>query len=349
MFQDIETADAIGSKSYNSLMGELVSLETQAMEFEQNKNLEGDSVDFVAATTAVLGVPSPSLSRSQSFTDSPQSVKKGDMEEEGEVLRVLKLSEAEMSSSAAAGVVLDTDSAHMGKTDVLICSEPVDNHVSGEAGKASALISDNSDNLNNLSKDERISGKVTQEAACSLPKADQEDNYVQAVQQTCEESKKSCECAVDEPRNSEHVDEPLSLHEEPFSFAEVPSSSSHCLDEPRNGEHVDNKFTSTSDLDEQSNLTKDCKAGDSPSLLTASADLGSSSSPVHNTDSPVLNSNNDVSEPIYEGEECIMESGTVVCQNPEPIYEGEMVLAEQVDGSCINDGDSTERISVTQG
>ncbi|XP_057775683.1 uncharacterized protein LOC130994637 [Salvia miltiorrhiza] len=335
--QDIETADAIGSKSYNTLMGELVSLETQAMECEQNKNLEEDSVDFVAATTAVLGVPSPSLSRSQSFTDSPQSVKKGDMEEEEEVLRVLKLSEAEILSSAAAGVVLNTDSAHRENSEVLICSEPVENHVSSEAVKAGALFSDDSNNLNNLSKGKRIPGKVTQEAACSLPKADQEEN---CVQKTCEDSKRSCESAVDERRNSDHVDEPLSLEEVP---------SSHCLDEPRNTEHVENKFTSTSDLDDQSYLTHDCKAGDSPSLLTASADLGSSSGPIHNTGSPVLNSSVDVSEPIYEGEECIMESGTAVCQNQEPIYEGEMVLAEQGDRGSVDDGDSKERISFTQG
>ncbi|XP_042043405.1 ubiquitin carboxyl-terminal hydrolase MINDY-1-like isoform X1 [Salvia splendens] len=305
--QDIETADAIGSKSYNSLMSELVSLETQAMECEENENLEEDSVDFVAATTAVLGIPSPSLSRSQSFTDSPRSMKKGDMEEEGEVLRVLKLSETEMLSSAMAGVAVDTDSEHMGKSEVLICSEPVGNHVSGETVKDGALISNDS------------------------------DNFVHD-----DEFKRSCGSAVDEPGNSEHVDETLSLEE-------VPSSSSHCHDEPRNSEHVENKFTSTSDQDEQSNCTNDCTAGELPSFLTASADLGSSSGPVHNTFSPVLNSGIDVSEPMYEGEECIMESGTAVCQNQEPIYEGEMVLAKQGDSGCVNEGDSMERISITQG
>ncbi|KAL1569001.1 ubiquitin carboxyl-terminal hydrolase MINDY-1-like [Salvia divinorum] len=334
--QDIETADAIGSKSYNCLMSELVSLETQAMECKKNENLEEDSVDFVAATTAVLGIPSPSLSRSQSFTDSPHSMKKGDMEEEGEVLRVLKLSEAEMLSSAVAGVVVDTDIEHMGKSEVLICSEPVGNHVSGETVKDGAMISNDCDNLISLSKDKKNPGKVTQEAACSLPKADQEDNFVHD-----DEFKRSYGSAVDEPMNSEHVDETLSLEEVP--------SSSQCLDEPRNSEHVENKFTSISDQDEQSNRTNDRKAGDSPSLLTASADLGSSSGPVHNTPSPVLNSGIDVSEPMYEGEECIMESETAICQNLEPIYEGEMVLAKQGDRGCVNEADFTERISITQG
>ena len=90
-------------------MGELVALETRNME-DEGKNLIGedsktkteeDCIDFVAATTATLGVPSPCLSKATSFDDSPhsvsdhQKVRKGDLEEEEELLRVLKLSETE--------------------------------------------------------------------------------------------------------------------------------------------------------------------------------------------------------------------------------------------------------------
>ncbi|KAH6831054.1 FAM63A-like protein [Perilla frutescens var. hirtella] len=338
--QDIETADAIGSKSYNFLMGELVSLEAQAMECEQIENLEEGSVDFVAATTAALGVPSPSLSRSQSFTDSPQSAKKGDMEEEAELLRVLKLSEAESPSLAAAGVAADTESEHVGKSELLICSETVEKNVSDEI-VTGALISDD-DALSNLSVDKRIPGEFTQEAACSLPKTDPEDN---CVQQTCEESKRSCETAVENSGRDLRIQ-----NKEPLFLEEVPSSSSDFLVDSRNNEHVKNEYASTSDRDEQSNLTNDKKDGDSPSLLTATADLCLSSGVVHNIDNAeVLNSSIDISEPIYEGEECIMDSGNVVYENQEPIYEGEVVLAEQVDRGCINDVDPKERITVAQG
>ncbi|MQK89928.1 DUF544 domain-containing protein, partial [Escherichia coli] len=72
--QDYDTANAIGSKSYNALTGELVSLETLNTEVQRKSNLEEDCVDFVAATTAALGVPSPSLSKARSFDDSPHSV-----------------------------------------------------------------------------------------------------------------------------------------------------------------------------------------------------------------------------------------------------------------------------------
>ncbi|KAK8710609.1 hypothetical protein V6N13_145923 [Hibiscus sabdariffa] len=103
MFQDYETACAIGSKSYNAIMEELVALEARNME-ASCKNKPGDCVDFAAATTATLGVPSPSLSKSKSIDDSPCSVpgrklRKGDLDEEAELLRVLKLSEAESQTS----------------------------------------------------------------------------------------------------------------------------------------------------------------------------------------------------------------------------------------------------------
>ncbi|KAD4384720.1 hypothetical protein E3N88_24888 [Mikania micrantha] len=83
--QDSDTADAIGSKSYNTLMGELVALESQNTESEL-KNSEEDFVDFVAATTASLGVPSPSLSTTKSFDEKKE--RKGDLEEEKELLRI---------------------------------------------------------------------------------------------------------------------------------------------------------------------------------------------------------------------------------------------------------------------
>ncbi|CAH8334097.1 unnamed protein product [Eruca vesicaria subsp. sativa] len=51
---DVEAANAIGSKSYNASQGD--------------QNPEDDSVDFAAAlTTAALGVPSPCLLKTRSF------------------------------------------------------------------------------------------------------------------------------------------------------------------------------------------------------------------------------------------------------------------------------------------
>ncbi|KAI3505389.1 hypothetical protein L1887_27508 [Cichorium endivia] len=63
--QDSETSNAIGSKSYNTLMGELVALEPENMKSVSNKNLEQDSVE---------------------------NIEKGNLEEENELLRAMKLS-----------------------------------------------------------------------------------------------------------------------------------------------------------------------------------------------------------------------------------------------------------------
>ncbi|VVB07686.1 unnamed protein product [Arabis nemorensis] len=104
--QDVEAANAIGSKSYNALMGELVALETQNVETQGDQNPGEDSVDFAAATTAALGVPSPCLSKTRSFDDSPPAaaelrrMRKGDLEEETELLQALQLSQGQGNDSA---------------------------------------------------------------------------------------------------------------------------------------------------------------------------------------------------------------------------------------------------------
>ncbi|KAJ7952396.1 protein FAM63A-like [Quillaja saponaria] len=104
--QDHYTANAIGLKSYNALMGELVALETQNMGGQYKNRPEEDCIDFAAATTATLGVPSPSLSKARSFGDSPhfisdnETLRKGDCEEEAELLKALKLSVDDSKNSS---------------------------------------------------------------------------------------------------------------------------------------------------------------------------------------------------------------------------------------------------------
>jgi hypothetical protein len=53
---------------------------------------------------------------------------------------------------------------------------------------------------------------------------------------------------------------------------------------------------------------------------------------MQNVDAPdTFTSSVDGSEPIYEGEECILDTGTSNYEEREPMYEGEVVLAEQAD------------------
>ncbi|KAJ9537006.1 hypothetical protein OSB04_029739 [Centaurea solstitialis] len=83
--QDSDTSNAIGSKSYNTLMGELVALETQNMASALKKNPEEDCVGF-------SGSPRPI---------SVEQKEKGNLEDEGELLRALKLSKTVGSTSAS--------------------------------------------------------------------------------------------------------------------------------------------------------------------------------------------------------------------------------------------------------
>lgn len=64
---DKETAEALGSESYNAIMVELIALETKNMKTKHKNNPEEDTVDFAAAT---LGVLSPCIPKSRSFNES---------------------------------------------------------------------------------------------------------------------------------------------------------------------------------------------------------------------------------------------------------------------------------------
>lgn len=64
-FQDEETSKVIGANSYNTLMEKLVALQasTDPHGSRAVDALEESTVDFAAATTATLGVPTPSASQ----------------------------------------------------------------------------------------------------------------------------------------------------------------------------------------------------------------------------------------------------------------------------------------------
>ncbi|CAI0414129.1 unnamed protein product [Linum tenue] len=177
---------------------------------EKKNNPEGDSVDFAAAATAVLGVPSPSLSKTRSFEESPRSdsenseMKKGNQEEEAELQRALRMSETGLQTVDGA-----------------------------------ALLTDNGHN--------------------ELMSADQ-------------------------------------------------------------GEAQFSKRSSPVDILEEHTLTDAHPATYTSSALVQNTDVTEPYSPSV-----------DGSEPIYEGEECILDSGTPKFDDGEPVYEGEVILAGQVD------------------
>ncbi|KAI3804532.1 hypothetical protein L1987_26145 [Smallanthus sonchifolius] len=108
--QDSDTANAIGSKSYNTLMGELVALETQNMESVFKKNSEEDCVNHI---------------------------EKGLLAEENEHLSGLKLTETVNLTSANDLTVEETLSTNSNIDNSSVMSNYVEDLITFEADKES--------------------------------------------------------------------------------------------------------------------------------------------------------------------------------------------------------------------
>ncbi|KAF7127528.1 hypothetical protein RHSIM_Rhsim11G0008000 [Rhododendron simsii] len=339
--QDYDTANAIGSKSYNTLMGELVALETN-LEGEQKKNSEGDVIDFAAATTATLRVPSPCLSRGRSFDDSPHAVsnhgkeRKGDMEEEVELLRVLKLSGAELCIDVQNMSLISNEIAYLKKSEPEVLEETLEGDRRDNKSLQDFSSSHDCSALSNCSNEVIAQEAVPEEAACSK-------THNHTDQSTSEETGKFVKCkdVADECSFDIWVQDEISLSD---SFARDPlSACGNKMHESRTMEYeVEKQLTSSSDMHEPENNKH---GGDMAEISKPGAYLGSSNGRRQHIDVP------DGGEPIYEGEECILESGTSLIEDREPMYEGEVVLAEQVDKSTGDGGDASckDEISPRQG
>ncbi|XVE64926.1 hypothetical protein DITRI_Ditri07aG0141300 [Diplodiscus trichospermus] len=347
--QDYETASAIGSKSYNAIMGELVALETQDMEVSHKNNSE-DCVDFAAATTATLGVPSPSLSKTRSFDDSPHSVsdqqilRKGDLEEEAELLRVLKLSEAESPTSICDSGSLDERSCmkNLGSVDTEEGDKGVKNQ---NSHRHEPSFSDNCTSLGNESDSKTYIETLASEG---FPKTDginqDQSSYVKSGEITLSNDvvEKSNVETMDVKSNA---DELLQIEDAvPISLAKDTASI-----DGNNGEVSISKgseeieIQSSSATDSHDVLDNGC---DLKSLPNAGSD--SSSGRIQNVDFPeAFTSSLDGSEPIYEGEECILDSVLTTYEDREPIYEGEVILAKQADKSALEGSNVRSKYEIT--
>ncbi|KAK4728641.1 hypothetical protein R3W88_021629 [Solanum pinnatisectum] len=325
--QDHDTENAIGSKSYNTLMGELVSLDTQNMETEHKKSSEDDDVDFAAATTAALGVPSPCLSRGRSFDDSPVTItdrhtaRKGDIEEEAELLKALQLSEAETATSS-----VETDGLNsLGEIANLKCPELV---VLNKTSEVNAFESQPVLQHEALISTEELVANVSKISGDSSP------NSSQLASEVAVSSSLKCdqETPTQDLGNAKLLAENESL---PLESGQI--SLYAC----ENHEHLSggmNDIPGTIVIAEDGNAAEPnqvgCDVFDSSSSSIPSASPDSSGGRQHDTDeAETFNSSIDGDEPMYEGEDCILESATTSYQSREPMYEGEVVLAEQVNGS----------------
>ncbi|XP_023764567.1 uncharacterized protein LOC111913070 isoform X1 [Lactuca sativa] len=316
--QDFDTASAIGLKSYNTIMGELVALETQNVANDIN-NPEEDCVDFVAATTASLGVPSPSLSRVKSFDDSPHSVsdekkeRKGDLQEEEELLKALQLS----VTNSPTTIESKTDSDL--KTPESVIPEKV--HTGAEHENEKALKLSETESLttavNEFDSDPKKPESVIPE---ELHTGENNDSCIQKP-------------STDNDNNG------MNKSNDDLTFETVPSQEV-CSSSQGDNDKIHNtgdESVKGNDVNVEGNVESvgetlddmsSCLSAPIPGLESSKGKDGISSI----DESKVLTSSVDESEPIYEGEEHIQETSTTAnYENGEPMYEGEVVLAEQVD------------------
>ncbi|XP_019422808.1 PREDICTED: ubiquitin carboxyl-terminal hydrolase MINDY-2-like isoform X2 [Lupinus angustifolius] len=352
--QDYDTANALGSKSYNALMVELVSLETLNMEVQHKNDLEEDCVDFVAATTAVLGVPSPSLSKTRSFDDSLDSVsdeipRKGDLEEEEKLLRALKLSENDSKVSVSDAIVGHADGGAMSVSiDEGMHNKQVIPVDSGDKLEKStgagingfreatepSISEDCPDSVKNMD-DQISSASILGEATSSTLKTNA-INDQQSPNMGPEES-------IDQNDVTENVGLDSSVQNESAAILSPEehsvSLSESCADVSGRGGKIHDQPTLT---------TSDCAVVDDSQRSISNTNSDSSGVRFHQTDvSGALPSTVDDGEPIYEGEECVLDTRTQNVEDHEPVYEGEVVLAEQAEKGTLAASDLRPKDEIT--
>lgn len=344
-------------------MGELVSLETLNTEVQHKSNLVEDCVDFVAATTAALGVPSPSLSKARSFDDSPHSVsdqipRKGDIEEEAEVLRVMKLSETDSQVSVSDPVVGHVNGGaipvNVGES---MCKKqviPVDSgdklEKSNGAGNndfhepAEPSIAD--DCTDSVKNNEQISSaSILGGAANSSLKTDAITDLHQSAYMGPEECIGQNDVAENDSLDALVQNESAAMLSPGKHSVSLFES---CADVSRGGGKIHDQSTLTTSDHEVADESQGSD-GTGLSHLSAShttSDL--SSVRFDQTDAcGALPSSVDGSEPIYEGEECVLDTRTGNFEDREPVYEGEVVLAEQADKSTLASPDLRAKDEIT--
>lgn len=353
--QDTDTLAAIGSKSYNTIIGELVSLETRNAGGEQRNALQDDCVDFAAATTATLGVPSPTLSRGRSFGDSPISVngdqraRKGDLEEEEVLVRVLQLSRDDAPPPSQLGETLDPNCS--GSSTSPDESAHIDESLAGiesnRSHQSELDMSQNSYTGTGFNDDGLPPGILSQES----------DNLVTEFASGNHQDQSNCNESGESFMSSDLVqatrtDILVQNQTEPFIFPNRYASAASFSQKDHIHSVEEDCANPQMIVEDASMSLNNLKLDDNQSNGSSTFFL-CSSSPNIDSDSTaertlLLDVSEDVSsslsgsEPLYEGEECILDSGNMVYENREPMYEGEMILAEQSDRAT---GDSCGPIS----
>ncbi|XP_058105603.1 uncharacterized protein LOC131249056 isoform X2 [Magnolia sinica] len=317
--QDNDTLDAIGSKSYNTLTGELAALDTRNTEGEGKHIHEEETVDFAAATTAALGVPSPCLSRA----DVPPSPPSDNLPDPNWSALSTNPEESMCLKVSDSGVLAE-NFEHPTLNEFQRFTPPDIN------------VLHHSNACSNSDSDGLSSAVISTETAVSLSKIAQS------------KSSESADCFVSSDKAENIRTDVLAQNQtEAFLFPDRDGSvASYTFKDHLHGPEGDQTMVHT--CPNETSLSLDhlkLNANQSNCESTVPHDPAAQNADSDSSDGGALHvdvseggaSSLDGSEPIYEGEERILDSGHSIYENREPMYEGEMVLAEQADRGAQGD------------
>lgn len=311
---------------------------------------DNDSVDFAAATTAALGVPSPSLSRGISFDYCDDSLPvdqrkgKGDIEEEEELMRILNLSRAEVSGPASDAI------------SVVPHSQDGTTPFAFEISTVSS-VQDNVDDSENLDLSDKTiplecdaSGDCKDDAFITEVVSVDDDalllngNFGSNADQGNPVVSAYSSISGDLTDNINQV--PLIQSTETDGFDEEGACPS--------GDNLSSLFTSAGDSltsQLQNKINDDAERCAPADFIDSSAQHPNFQPPLERKE--LLDVADNISslaigEPIYEGEDHILDSRLSGYEDREPIYEGEMVLAEQATIALDDAGSLQSNDQVTE-
>lgn len=291
--------------------------------------MEEETVDFAAATTAALKIPSPSVSRGRSFDEHTLSnstelhKRRGDLEEEEELMRVLNLSKDETMDEVDGEVSFDT--LHSNSS----CNIE-------ETPQSESFRSETPEVVGETKKEEHGNHTVSDDGSM-LPVTNGATDGSEVVPEESQETLTSKEPEDSGIKNMLPGDFVIQSSEStaPSLSHEALATSDH---EPAVPTLVEgDKETCREQFDVQNHgQSTDTEVGCDSSVATceavpghATTELDVKSDSLDNSEPQSLSIQE--CEPIYQGEEHIIGTTNIVYENQEPVYEGEVVLAEQAD------------------
>jgi hypothetical protein len=331
-------------------MEKLVALDASKTQELPARVADEDSIDFAAATTATLGVPSPSLSRGKSFEDSPVSTpsdsrgRKGDEQEVEELMKALDLSKVDL----IAGTPPDIDTSLSAISHQNLNSERPPCQSSLESSEHNIEDTDHASHMDEASKLDGDIAVISKSRVASFSCLNELNiSPGNVLGKTPVEELLLGRTEGDDENSVNYSGEVAAENavlDAQFLFPQSSVVSPELHTDLCTAEEIQQVMARNS-CQETSTSIVHCRPveglGEQEYTVYTNA-FSSGGVPLSDNKGEPIDSSEDVSsslegsEPIYEGEECILvDPAPLMYESREPLYEGEAVLAEQADKGAI--------------